>query len=244
MALALDGKNFSLQVGGGYGGNITTPQTITLTTSNANCILYSFIGCSDPGDSGHDPSLSDTAGLTWVKLAGPLHTTNGGGEGYNWVYIAKAPSALSSYTLTMTEPTDFGDYLQWLVFGVSGSNYSAPRDPYSGLANLGTLANYANGTITTTNSNDFLIGIYGSGGASTPHGSGPEPGAGWTKIYDTTDGFNYACGQYKIVSAAQSGTTVTATTGDSVVFFQDAITSDGGGVDFGVSDTLYSQVSI
>jgi hypothetical protein len=204
MALALDGTPQSST--GSTGGTPTV--TYTLTTSHANDII---IVASE--SNGTIITGVTGPGLTFTRRA--LNTTQTVEE---WSAVASAP--LSSAPIVITYASS-GSFFSACAFAISGADTSTIWDSNVGLPVTGGTA--ADPTVSTTNANDIIIGIFRFGSTSDP-----TPGAGWTTIVAPAGGFFLV--QYKIVSAPQSGLTVAVGTGsgDENGYIVDAVVQAGG----------------
>ncbi len=199
MALALDG---SVGYDGGDPSSTGNAAVVSLSTAGTNRVIYVCVI-----STGNITGVSG-GGLTWSLRA------NGDGLCVIYTAVASAQLAAASITVTFDPGTTFASVV---AFGISGANYSSPFDPNGSLPNIqfprGTIGDGLNGTITTSNANDFLIGFYGSGLSDM------VPGATWTEISSVS----FLLVEYKIVSATQSAATVPATVTDSVGFIADAV---------------------
>lgn len=188
MALALDGTAHA-------NSTTFTSVTATLTTANANDLIIAIV-TSNPA-TGNVVSIASahTTGWTLRKKQAVA-----GGNIEEWV--GKASSALTSEVITFTMGASI-TFTTIDVFGVSGADTTIIWDSNGALPDFGTNTLRS---ITTSNTNDFLIGAYRFGGTATP-----TQGAGWTKI----SGANFQLVEYQIVSATQSGLSVTIGTGNT-----------------------------
>ena len=123
----------------------------------------------------------------------------GGYSIYSEIFYAIASSALSSDSITVTWNSAPTHYAVLQVFGVSGANTASPFDPDAG---LGDFATGAYPSVTTSNANDFIYGI-----ELTAVTGSPTAGSGFTGIESGVGG-TFAS-EYKVVSATQSGLSVT-----------------------------------
>ena len=183
MALALDGHVHSSP-----SGSISV-TTVTLTTTNANDIIY--LVCE----------INGGAGITILSVSSPNTSgwtvrATGGVSQYPLVSAyGIAASALSSEVITVTLN---GTASFWTLdaFGVSGANTSTPFD------SNGSIPQVSSGSvnvISTNNANDFLIGAFRDN-LNPAIGAG----SGWTLI-NTGD---YQLVQYQVVSSTQSSLSV------------------------------------
>lgn len=170
-------------------GSATAP-TIAVAATPANTVFILGIETN----SANVNTVTDTAGLTWTAR---VSLTNKVLE-----YWAVSAAALGAGT-TITVTFNASGFYNLGVMAIAGANTVSPFDPNGSLPTL-----LASGvpSITTTNANTVIYGI------ERVNTSTPTSGAGFTQV----SGSNSACFgvmQYKIVSAAQTGTSIPVTTG-------------------------------
>jgi hypothetical protein len=154
---ALDGYNST---------NTVTSQTmtITLTTTKSNDVLYlSFVGESNTGVS----SISSTGGTSAWKYRAGVETTDSASQLSTW-YATWTSSGKTTITINLNGT---GTHVAVIVFGISGANTTSPFDgnAVTNKNDSGT----ASASITTSTSNDLIIGALGVETTSAPaNGSG------------------------------------------------------------------------
>ena len=173
-------------------------QTVTVTTTQPNDVLEVAIYSLD----GVVISVSDTAGLTWVRRA-----ASQAGTVYSVAeWYAYSPSTVSGDVVTVTLGTAILNTIG--VAAVVGTSIGNTFDPNVSLPTIsvgggGSSASTASTFPSTTHGNDLLVEIYNSAVAS------PLPPSGFTDLGSVGNlGFSY-----KIVSTPQSFLTVTTGSG-------------------------------
>jgi hypothetical protein len=144
-------------------GNCNSTCTVTLTTTQANDVIYLAFG-SATAPTTSPPTVVDGASLTWASRASA--TTAGA---YLFTFYAIAASPLSSDIITVTA-NDAGGAASLFAFGISGANTVTPFDPHAGIPATAMSGGPSPFTlaITTSNANDMIIGaIQGSATALT-----------------------------------------------------------------------------
>jgi hypothetical protein len=214
LTLGLDGANYNTGTG--------STLSASLTTSNTNDVIIAVAaGQNSATGTYQTPSISDSSGLSWSPRSTLQEVSSVGGFSYyGEIFYAIAASALSGDSIKITwnsAPTQYGT-LQ--VFGVSGANTSNPFDSGSGLPSFATRA-YA--SVTTSNPNDFIYGA-----ELTASTGSPSAGSGFSGIESNVGG-NLAS-EYEVVSAAQSGLSVSFSNAgsDADGSWGDAIVRGGG----------------
>jgi hypothetical protein len=177
--LALDGsaENDS-------GQSTVTSVTASITTTNSPDLIIAVVA----NRSGETPTVSG-GGISWA-------TRGHSSDGVLWEFYGTANSA---GTFNITASVSSATQIRLVLFGISGANTSNPFDP-----NLSSPVT-ANGSsttpstnITTTNANDFIIGLLSCNGSPTV-----TLGSGYTKI---KSGSNTPLleAEYQIVSVTES----------------------------------------
>jgi hypothetical protein len=138
-------------------GFIGTSGTVYLTTTQTNDLIYVIVAT----DTTPTVSISGSS-LTW-HTRGSLAN---GANGKIWAFYATANNVLSSASITASLST----YHRFTViaFAVSGVNTAAPFDP--NLGSFVTKTGFSNSpsqSVTTTGTNDFLIGAIYADNAPT-----------------------------------------------------------------------------
>ncbi len=191
--LALDGS------GSGIGN-----AGVSLTTKYANDILYLSIATSYNADP---PTIASTPALTWTQRSVATYT-----EGIG-VYTFYA-IATTSGVISITVPSDDDAEQPFVVFAISGANTASPFDTVSASTTKG-LSNSANASISTTNTNDLIIGVLAvSAGSSVTLTKDSSFTLISTRTYGiTTNGARQVSDEYKIVSATGTYTPTYAISG-------------------------------
>lgn len=188
MALALDGSAHAVD-------NTTgSDATVTLTTSSSNDVIVLMITINDTTVS----SVSSSNVTGW-GLRKQQAVSGGGFYIEEWAGVAASP--LSSEVITVTF-TGTSEHCVIDAIGISGADTSTKWDSNGALPDGQTTGTCS---ITTTNSDDFLIGGYRFGSEQNP-----TEGAGWTKV----SGADASLLEYKIVSTTQSALSVGIGTGN------------------------------
>ena len=206
--LSLDGSASS-------GTNLGTTLTVSLTTSCSPDVVVVLVG-ENTARAVATPNTPTSPGLTFTQRAalqsGAMRT---------WEYYAIATGPLTSQAITelMSQATAFTA----TAFGVCGANTAAPFDANPSLpkASGGFWGTSHSNTVTTSNPNDFIFAFDSSGGNPS---------------YTTVNGYTSlrtqqvsswmaSSSEYKVVSSAQSGTSLgfTLSVGESGSQIVDAI---------------------
>lgn len=184
MTIAIDGS-----------ATTSSSDTVTLSTTSANdvimCYIESVLAVT---------SISDTAGLTWIKrVANPI--LSGGINFSEWYAISSGVLTNDVITQSPSQPTG-----RIVAFGLSGANTSSPFDSNGSIPNfvaLGDITSTSDAiTYSTNNANDIILEAFRS--ASAP-GTITRP-SGFTQVL-ATGGSQDHC--YRVVSATQSSVTDT-----------------------------------
>ena len=208
--LAIDG---SAQASG-----IASSHSVSLTTRSSPDVIYLSVVIQFAGAT--VSSVSDTAGLTWKTRAS---ITTGDIPTYTWYAIAG--SALSSDSITVTVSGTY--YFTIIAFGISGADTSNPFDPNTAVpaSNSGSFPTSPSVSISTTGTNDMIIGIVGAYNLVSL-----TPGSGFTSIQTTSGQTPSSLAEYQIVSSAESGFAVDAsgpTFSDPWTIIADAVVAPG-----------------
>jgi hypothetical protein len=192
MALSVDGAGGSF-----YQNSGATSTTITgVSTSNANDVLLLFSSGITGGVT--ITSITDNSGntATWqarTNIADPV------------VWYTTTTGTLTSATITINFSGSTNS--QNAVIAISGADTASPFDSNGALPNLVTGFNTYN-TVSTSNANDILVNFYTTGG------SGSTASTGFTKLIDS--GTDFVLLQYRIVSATQSGVSLSLSGGSGI----------------------------
>jgi hypothetical protein len=218
----------------------TSPFTLTLSTTNANDIIYVVVAC----DRTATVTSVTAPSLTFTQRASPV-VGGSSAAGTLCVWTAPATAALTGKVITVTMSSGSYDDVQAAAFGVSGAvSLVSPFDP-NALVPASAFNNSAAPSVSVTTSNpDDLLLCFSSSQPSTT----ATPPTGFTLI---NFGINFgAIGEvslgtfYKSISAPQSAVTVTSQQ-DPACFFVDAVTADAGGTSAAVGHaaTVLSGIS-
>lgn len=148
-------------------------------------------------------------GLTFAK-----RTSNAAGI-EEWAAPAAAALSGVQFTINFSGATGF---VTTDTFAVSGQDTATVFDANAAVPANGTADP---GSISTSNANDFILGAFRFAATAAP-----TQGAGYTKI----SGADFQLSEYQIVSATQSGLSITVGTGvgNANGFVGDAIMQAGG----------------
>ena len=199
--LALDGTTSSTSA------VTSSPATVSLSTTTSNDLIILYGTNRPTGSLAVITGVTDTAGLSWSLRKALVSTQTVSGQTQdNEVWWAKAPSPLSSDTITVA----YGSGVMFVrlnAFGIKGVN-SSPFDPNGSLpagSYVNSLAGSSLGnTISTTNSDTMLLGFLGCTGSANC--TTITPPAGSTNIF-TQNGILSV--DYIKYTAAQSSITPT-----------------------------------
>lgn len=227
MALSLDGHATAIATG----ATLLTPA-LTATLTNDIIVAAIFL---EQLPTGTAPTVSSVSGggLTWTKRSsksGLLRASNNPCDLEIWWALS---TGIFSGTITIT-PSVSIDNAACSVFGVNGANTSSPWDanvalPANAEGNTGTANAVTVSGVSTTNANTMLLQFMGGVNSTTE-----TAGSGLTLIDSATEaGGTYAAAiasQYQVVSAAQSGASLSfGTNFDPWFSIADAIQAASGG---------------
>lgn len=207
----------------GTQGSGTSKALPALTTSVANDLIVLFVAVSANGTVPTVTSIS-SAHLTFNKRTNHSHASASPNT-QTEIWTARASGTLSSEVITVTLS---GAPDCWVIAAQAFQNVAtAIFDPNISLPAFGDGSNATSVSgVSTTNSNDLLIGSWSF--TSQP---APSPPSGWTTIAGPTSllggGFSTLLCAYLSVSAPQSAITVTTAAGAG--FYAeiiDALTAD------------------
>ena len=134
-----------------------------------------------------------TAPAGWIQINDTTHSTN---AGHVVTYYKIASSEPASWTWTFASSLCDG----W-VGAYTGINTSEPFDVSSNANNLNGVATIIAPSVTTTYSNDLLIGVFAGGGTRTG-----TPPTTMTERYDSAGGPFLEIADEIVVSAGATGT--------------------------------------
>jgi hypothetical protein len=193
------------------GGNTVT--TASISTTSANDIIVATEYCGSSGVTLNGVSSSSPTSFTWYVVPGSSISNPGSGVIKSWYAICSGK--LSSETFTFSSTGNGGSTnLFGIIYSVSGGNTVSPFDPNSGaisgsynttaLSGSGTTS--ASTTISTSYSDDLIVGFLGSNGDS---GGAITYGSGYTGVNDYTHGNGgSAANEYKQTSSILTGSPV------------------------------------
>jgi len=181
--------------------------TPTFSTTNANDIIIVIVSAYSGSIQPYPPTVSDTAGLTWINEYGGANGIAGCGNAQTWVYYAMPGHTVSNDRITgeMDESTLYIGAFVIAVQNVNSwdPNVSLPSDAVNGGTTVST-------AYSTTNPNDFVIGE-----GVECNGDNVWNWNGMTQLNTVAAGaFSDA---YKITSSTQTGATAGFTSGSSWV---------------------------
>ena len=190
--LTLDGSRFNGEQ------HQHTPLTVSLTTRNPDDIIVLYVETVGNQSVCYSiTSVSDAAGLTWYSRGIQACFFY---SAYDVHYSVDEYWALSSGVLVSdainATTSSYGSNGAMVAYAIHGANTAAPFDGNGLLPSFTTLAS---ATVSTSNPNDFVLGInyepdpYGNYGA----------GAGFTGVFVDTQ-VNWAA-EYVITTTSQSG---------------------------------------
>ncbi len=181
MALALDGT--AQTANSGSSGALALPAFTTTSSNDIACVGIVTNG---------GPVTSITGGgLTWLFR---VKKDTGSANETTELWYAKANSPIAGVAFTVN--TTSAAFITATVFAFSGADYTTIFDSNGAIPTTKDLSGPL--SFTTSNANDVLIYVARSGGSSNVDGS-------FTTLYGT----NFQTCGYNIVSATQSGSTVT-----------------------------------
>ncbi len=194
---ALDGSN---QL---FCNNTTTSCSTTLSTTHTNDIIVVFAFETLDQQTSCSFSVSDTAGLTWMKRSGVVFGRFDGVRYRDQLqeFWARSPGLLSSDTITESISGCGSNYNGLQVFAISGANFYNPFDPSPTLpASASGNSAGTSVTMSTVNTNEMVF-------AGVQHGSPPvpTPQTGFTTIVSASG----MASEYKAFSMALTNYAVT-----------------------------------
>ena len=163
------------------GGNaVSSATTGNLNTGNTNDVIYVIV--SILGSNAVSSVTNSGTALTWNKRAAVSDGSNERVE--TWYAISSARFTGQTITVSFGVSTTF----TIIAFGITGANTASPFDANSATPATGTgSATTQSVTVSTSNSNDYLIGAIAVKPAS---GNAPNPtvGTGFSKIQSNHQG--------------------------------------------------------
>lgn len=179
----------------------TISQTVTVTTSNANDIIFlEYVDLAASGVGSTVSTITDTAGLTWHLRAGSNFRWGPSSRFDQEEWYAISPGTLSSDVITITSTSAAAYATRVFASAFTGVDQTTPFDTNVSLPCVSNASDSTQNiacTISTTNTNSVLIGfVGGSGGIGTV----TRP-SGFTNL---VTGGTTMDNSYKIVSSAQS----------------------------------------
>ena len=174
--------------------------TISLTTSSPNDIIYIGVATHT-----YTASVSG-GGLTWTQRG---NTAISGTRTLQTFWALKTASGSITVTITLTGTDDSSA----VAFAVNGANTASPFDTTNPIqnSNTGTGSNNPSASITTTNANDFIVGVVGV--RNNPITL--TTGSGFTSIGSVTSVDPETGAEYKAVTTTQTNLSVGYTLGSS-----------------------------
>ncbi|HEY1904131.1 MAG TPA: IPT/TIG domain-containing protein, partial [Terracidiphilus sp.] len=213
ITAALMGTAVPVYVSGQEYYNATAGTSFTSSAFNSTGadLLVMFLGCHNNTVF----TITDSLGNTWLPLAGPAFKTGSGGfpmEGEFFYAVNAATGASHTVTVKLSQ----SEPLVMSITAYSGDNIYSPIDAYSSInGDNGTLTEHiASNSLTTSQSNDLLVGIV-KGFSNNTYTSG----AGYTKQTAAT-GLNFSAETEAASSPGSYSSNFTASLGD---FWQSVI---------------------
>lgn len=216
MSLALDGNASNH-------ANSANTVSATLTTTNSNDWIVAIVTNFSTGSLGGASSPGMTVsggGLSWacqynIETSGSSHPLQ------TFVFIAPAPTALSSQSITATVvQTGLTSFLGLEVFGVSGAD---PYYPFDTNTALGTGADNTHGgsggsanhtcTFSTTDANTFAFAVLA---ANETSGTTKTADSSWTAIDQPISTDSVTRTEYQVFSSTQSSVAQNVWVNDTV----------------------------
>lgn len=183
MIFASTPSGAALSSDGSVSGSFNAASgSVSLTTANSNDVIYVVVSIRTT--SSQTVSSVSGAGLTW-NFRSARNSGTSAVRVEAWYAIASSPLSAASITVTLSAAAKF----TLVAFGISGANTASPFDPNVSIpASADGNSATPSTTITTSNSNDFIIGALAAQGTVTA-----TPGSGFTVIAtpstSTTIGF-------------------------------------------------------
>jgi hypothetical protein len=179
----------------------TVAATLSSTVANAGVLVVILEVNSSIDITSSSVTIGSTSLGAWGAARGFINVSGVFDQGI-YEFVQPFTSALTSEQVTATLGGGGGYGFATLnVFEISGAKTSSYFDP--NLAGGPVTGNSDPISITTTGSNDFIVGGFRTG-ASTP-----TQGSGWTII----QGANFQLTEYQVVSSPQTSLSVSVGTG-------------------------------
>jgi hypothetical protein len=212
MTPTIDSNSHSYDIAkSSAGGNTVT--TASISTTSTNDIIVATEYCGSSGVTLDGVSSSSPTSFTWNVVPGSSISNPGSGVMKSWYAICSGK--LSSETFTFSSTGNSGSTnLFGIIYSVSGGDTVSLFDPNSGAisgsynltALSGSGSTSASTTISTSYSDDLIVGFLGSNGDS---GGSITYGSGYTGVNDYTKGSGgSAANEYKQSSSILTGSPV------------------------------------
>lgn len=196
LAISIDGAGVTEN-------NSSSPQTLTVSTTNANDIVLVFVQNKGTTTSGTVSAMTSSH-LTFTKLQGLAFGT----ISYDMeVWYAKAATAVTSEVISISfNASTPAIAARVSAIGITGIDQTTTIDTNAGsiittTANSGSTPSV---NISTDHGNDIIIGMLVDGGVGTSLGTVTRP-SGFTQLLTTSGSSDVS---YKIVAATQSAATL------------------------------------
>ncbi|MGH2612811.1 MAG: hypothetical protein ACRDFB_07150, partial [Rhabdochlamydiaceae bacterium] len=153
-----------------FSDNSTSLQ-VTISTAGINRLI---VVVAQLNGAGTQPTISDTAGLTWTLRANGAAFSNPYGL-CEWTALAAAQ--LSNDVITVTQ--EVSNFIIITAVAISGVNMTSPYDPNASCPNVNTSGS-GTPVISTDNADDFILAAARYVSTSSPSAM-PEP---WVTLYN------------------------------------------------------------
>lgn len=184
-------------------------------TAGANRVIYAFMVTRSAISTVTSVTESSST-LTFVRVFKQINTNDTTNQTTLEVWAAQATSQFNAAAASITYTVTFNNTTQTSMAIILGAvtglaSTASPNDPNAdnpSIAQNSTSTTPPTVTISTSNSDDLLLGIAGYLGGFSPNASFPP--SGWTalaNVDDATGSAQFLEVDYKSVSAPQSNTT-------------------------------------
>lgn len=181
-------------------GNATQSGNITVSTNNAGELIYVVV---EIASTTLTVSSISSPNVSWQTSARKTVTNTNHLE----VWWGTAAAALNNESITINLSTS-GAQWRVIVAGIVGANLAAPFDTNASIPASATGSSTTPSvTISTSNPNDMILGLFCQGGSGTW-----TPGSGFSFLIAPSTYTNPVFdGEYEIVSATQTNLAVSVT---------------------------------
>lgn len=175
--------------------NIVTSVKTSLSTTYSSDVIFCIVAGNGTSQI---PTITDSSGLTWTQRSSAQSTTN---NYFVFEFYALANNPLSGDQIKASIASAAN--MRIVSFGISGAKTSSPFDVNPVIAS-GIYSTQPSVSISTTNSNDMILGLLIEGGSPTI-----TQGSGFSTIASVAFGPE-VFGEYQTVSSLQSNLAVGA----------------------------------